>query len=75
MSKEAGFSILSNVLAVWEMQKTIRKTIEALFLRITAIQAMLLGAILGAFVPVTVCIPFLFILSIGAIYTGLAEME
>jgi hypothetical protein len=69
MSKEAGFSILSNVLAVWEMQKPIRKTIEALFLRITAIQAMLLGVISGAFVPVTVCIPFLF-----AIYTGLAEI-
>lgn len=72
--KVSDFRGLSWVLAMLEIKKPIRKIIDGMFLKFTISQAALLGILSGLLVPITACIPIVFFLLVGILYSIVGEI-
>ncbi|MDD2431287.1 MAG: hypothetical protein PHD88_00650 [Firmicutes bacterium] len=69
----SDFMGLSGVLAMLEMKKPIRKEIQKQFLKLKKYQVVFLGALSGVLFPLTLCLPVLAYLAVGALYSIVFE--
>lgn len=70
----SSYLILGHILARMDINNPTRKSIDQLFQRLSLFATLLVGALSGLLAPVVACVPFLFFLGIGFIYTLLMEM-